>query len=620
MSILHITDLHIDDFEGSTEHLSKGSYQDFVDSLWTSMRNAGAVELRADAIVCSGDFVHKGRVEQFGAAGDVLRFIAESFSVDPSNVYCCVGNHDVPRNLEEAEKYAEARAEFRKFRTRFATLAVVDPQIEYHDNPGLGIRVISLDSTWGGKGKAPGTFSMAQIGKVSDLVRGAPPGPVLINTHYPVHLYDTLSSLDGEPQWAERHLCNDLEPLRRRLLTQKPPRDVMWCCGDVHKPRFAIQHAHYYVIGGRFGTPVRTADGPIPRDARLIRWAAKGGTPEVFQCTMRPEMWKQTAAVFDWQVVRQQWEVMSVMGVHPNGRAPADPPVSPAPLASPSTLPASATSTTSNAPAPPAVTPAAGSPVAPAPPGTASEKAERDLRAVRLQDIVPMEPLGQSDNLNPEEQVLQIIQAKNFQLGRFPLGDGWTALGRVRISPLMNDRETIQTAVTMMSHWLNRAVAGPFKFGMGEICLIGVDLWGAVLASQIGVRVGARSLGASLFGGSDEDAGDGFTETRAWACDVMKGMKAVVLVCDVVTTWRSLRRTYDAVVAAMKESGYTCPDKWWALSLICDVERSPIVDCGFLQQHATVCGSVRVPLMREEELPDKTVLPDFPVDSRSVFG
>src|SRR5262245_53292227 len=91
--LLHLTDWHIDDPGSIGEKLRKGFYRDYINSLYNEMKTQGKEKI--NLLICTGDFINKGKIENFDHVKEILDFIVSKFSLNPENVVISIGNHDM---------------------------------------------------------------------------------------------------------------------------------------------------------------------------------------------------------------------------------------------------------------------------------------------------------------------------------------------------------------------------------------------------------------------------------------------------------------------------------------------------------------------------------------------
>ena len=85
MNILHITDLHLDDFKGESEFLREGFYREYINRLFSSL-NQKTEHLAVDFLIVTGDFVNIGKTENFKDVEIVVDYISSKFSIDRNNI------------------------------------------------------------------------------------------------------------------------------------------------------------------------------------------------------------------------------------------------------------------------------------------------------------------------------------------------------------------------------------------------------------------------------------------------------------------------------------------------------------------------------------------------------
>ena len=207
-----------------------------------------------------------------------------------------------------------------------------------------------------------------------------------------------------------------------------------------------------------------------------------------------------------------------------------------------------------------------------------------------------------------QRRIMETVVSKRlYSLGRFETNSSEVSLAWVSIGPLLNTGGILPGALQGMSTWLKTKLNltdNPTVFT--HTVLIGMDCWGAVLASQLSILTGARNICVASRG-----SGLSYTKQEKVGPTVMRHVKKsrhVVLIHDVVGSGRSLQRIHEDIESKLSTADRKQID-WLALSLICDKERNRSEACGFLTAHGTVCGSLRMPSMDAKLLPDHRVCP-----------
>lgn len=154
MIIAQISDTHIAlDTPDSAQRL-----QDFE----AVIADINALDPAPDVIVHTGDVVHNGRVDEYGAAADILKRAG-------APVYLMVGNKDDRANLRAVFPDAEY-------------LDAASPFIDYavEDFP---LRLIMLDTLSPGHNR--GDFCAERIRRLSEMTDAEDSRPIVVFTHHP---------------------------------------------------------------------------------------------------------------------------------------------------------------------------------------------------------------------------------------------------------------------------------------------------------------------------------------------------------------------------------------------------------------------------------------------------
>lgn len=126
MNILHITDLHLDNFTGDVEFLRNGFYEEYIDRLFLSLEKGSYT---VDYLIITGDFVHVGKVENFKHIETIVNYILKKFSIDRNKVCLCIGNHDYKwKELTDGDIEHEKllKSPFNDLRNKYNTTFIED--------------------------------------------------------------------------------------------------------------------------------------------------------------------------------------------------------------------------------------------------------------------------------------------------------------------------------------------------------------------------------------------------------------------------------------------------------------------------------------------------------------
>src|SRR5262245_3566408 len=106
-SILHISDFHIHDPDGSEELLRADHYDEYLNDLVVAARKVHAAPI--NGLVVSGDFVNYGITGNFAHAERIIHFIAGELKIPNEAIVVCPGNHDVEKAKENDRTFEAAR-------------------------------------------------------------------------------------------------------------------------------------------------------------------------------------------------------------------------------------------------------------------------------------------------------------------------------------------------------------------------------------------------------------------------------------------------------------------------------------------------------------------------------
>jgi orotate phosphoribosyltransferase len=280
LKILHISDLHLNDITvKSDEHLGEGLYESYIDEMCKKVNEKYAL---ADAIIISGDFVDKGKIENYDHAAKIIQRIHTNINSNDSKVGICIGNHDIKCTIEEADGVkkitSEDRSAYFSFSKKYANCLgkVFSNERFTISKIGDDILFLSIDSTLKrGEKNIPGIIEEDEFNVIVLELKKAKTTDtqlLIISTHYPsVHFYD--SPFPTDQGWHEEHFWSTGEHLRNRINKEIKDINVLWLFGDTHQPAQMAMENNLYVMSGRFGTSVKAMPSTIiPRHAQIIHY------------------------------------------------------------------------------------------------------------------------------------------------------------------------------------------------------------------------------------------------------------------------------------------------------------------------------------------------------------
>lgn len=100
-NILHISDLHLEDFKPKDNDLIKSRFQEknFIDKFYSSIKKYCT---KIDYIIITGDSANTGTSKEYSIVRDFLDIMIQELGVEKGQVLICPGNHDI--NWKKSQK------------------------------------------------------------------------------------------------------------------------------------------------------------------------------------------------------------------------------------------------------------------------------------------------------------------------------------------------------------------------------------------------------------------------------------------------------------------------------------------------------------------------------------
>lgn len=543
-NIVHITDLHIENTsDGSGEFLRESFYEEYIRSFAKEVLKVAPV---VDALVITGDFVHRGDEKQFKHAGKVIDLLARELKITNRQIGVCIGNHDIKKELDDKGEFAAAR----KYYNDFAAPYTGDRADEFISDDRIvfkamseDILYVSLDATLNQKKGQPGKITNEEIDricrefeKLADC-RTCQYKVVLIGSHYPLAYMDCLEEID-ETGWYDKHFWKSGEQLRRRINKYIKHLKVVWLAGDIHNPSFMENENNLYVVSGRFGTASEIyekdsdekilvgAISYVNRQANLIQ-VGDDHQVEIYNVSQFQKSHRFNPHEIKW-------------------------------AASPITSPYSLLYQ----------------------PELISRQLDKTLcRAIIDRKLFDLEKI--------------VVDKSQKQVSW-----GWVAVDR-----LFSDMASLSMICTETVSWLTEK--DPALPESEDTIFIGLDFWGSIVVSNLSILTGVKNICIPSKGGLDvwttrellNGASEKFTK-------LLRGKKKLIMVADVVATGKTLTRFIDKLrPLCEKEVELSC------IALICDIHHEGRKELAIqLKFFGTCCQNFKLPVFPVSQMPDLEVL------------
>ena len=543
MKILHITDFHIDSPDSSNENLRKGFYNEFVDNLFTLINNKNLGKI--DVIVNTGDFVNVGKTENYAHAKDIMDYVLVKSNLTNEDVAVSVGNHDY--KLKEDGTRAEKLIPFNSFSSNFHAGVLIGEtdRCKLYEKPDQNVQILIIDNvTREDKVNEPCILETQEIDKIVRIVR------------------DNASK-------AKNLIVVSHYPMMIFPLSKYVSEEMNWTRDHIWTNGFNMQH-RLSSLRPNGETIFLCGDGHIPDAYRtgnktFVMTGLFGGdyTKKSVSGTNGIKSYhiQTQARIIDFGGGSQP--IVHTFNYKPLGFA-YDP----------------------NA-------------------GT-WEYESSFLREVVDKPKSQVEPSQSRTTVLTEPLQAEIInrikKEKLFKIGRFITSADHHSLAWISINRLFEEQQIIVNLIDKGIVWLDSIIKNKDRS-----VIIGVDFWGAMLATHFAVRLGQK---IECFSSKvlDNDSGKSPLDSLITNIAGIAELKDIVIVTDVVASGHSVLKLITEIEIGFTSLKGIPPDfNYHSISVISDSE---IVREEFdrkITSIKTACASLRMPIVRSEQLPNTDI-------------
>lgn len=522
MNILHITDLHLDNFLGNNEFLREGFYQEYIDRLFGSIETKN---LSIECLVVTGDFVNVGKVENFEHVETILNYIIKKFSIDKSKVCLSIGNHDYKwKELAEGDTNHEKalKGSFKEFRNKYNTSFIEDADNYFLIKLNNDTYFLSIDSTWNSKNGAPGFFDTSEedklMMKVKEVVHEN--DVLLIGCHFPIISFENNFLAGEEIDWHANHVWIAGNTLRDRIKKLKT-KCTIWFHGDVHASDQKIIDNEIFVLTSKFGS--KPDQSEQKRQAILI--SILDGHISKITCNYEFPTHKQNQRLGDWSCTDSN-ELRKVIPI------------------------------------------------------LKSKKKNEESFFAYNEEI--------------EKEILRLIEKRElYQFGRFNINNGYISLGWVDIIKLMNDKELLNRISDKSYELIKTKV----NVESERLLLLGIDIIGGILVSQLSVRFNAKNSIIPVRTKSDHYSVFEFSHSKAF--DNIINIESVVIFIDIISTGSTIKSIIDEIIS--KNASINIH----VISIISNDIKNRITSIPNTKSYSAFCANLKIPMIKNEDMPDE---------------
>lgn len=559
LRILHITDWHIDDPNAVVEKLRKGYYRDYINSLYNEMKTQGKEKI--DFLICSGDFINKGKTGNFVHVKLILDYIIKKFEIKSENVILTIGNHDMKvLNHKKGDRTA-----YDAFASSYgiSKKKISEKLFSITELPNQTY-ILELDSVYNEKTEINNDADNHNVIKPSKLDHETldnivtsveenviQPNLIIVVTHFPMSLNDRMKQIHEETGWVEKHLWKSGQDIIQRVITNKIDTNIICLYGDGHIDNYwPSSEKHIFFMTGMFGGNYvkRTyeKDGETlsfekTNDAKIIEFTTNNLSPNIFTFSYYPEGYTYSPQSGSWRMEVGKIVVEESTSI---------------------SYPALNTNT------------------------------EQDILEKKVELI----------SSQIQETILESIKTKKlYYFARTKTSDIESSLGWVPISTLFEDKELLSGAIEKINDWVNKNS----KLENCENCvLIGLGFWGGIFATQLNAR---RNNFCYLVSSKRIKQNHIYFESIDYIINQVESLdiKEIIILTDVISTGNSILELKQRLLEKLNLTNV----KFIAVSIISDKNQQRLQKIEEFHKIGSLCIDLPIPVIENDKLPDESIFP-----------
>ena len=562
-NILHITDWHINDPNSQNEKLRAQFFMDYINGLYNELESQKKNKI--DLIISSGDFIDKGKVDNFELVEKITNYIITKFSITKNQFITVIGNHDV--KILDHKKADQSN--YVKYANSFGPSGyLVDENLHKILKISDKVFCLKLDSIFNEQNEInndagkinivrPSNITGASIDKiVTDVEEVVPKDSLLIIvSHFPMIMNNRMEMLIEEDGWVEKHLWKSGRIIVKRIVSNRKKERILCLYGDGHVDNFwSFSDRHHFFMTGCFGGDYVNQTYTEPKtgkekafnklnDAKLIEYIDNNYTPQIFTLSYMPEGMVYNAQTGEWKTIISPYTIESLKEVDDVYK-------------------------------------------------------ESEILELASSQINNIELISESI----ESEIIEYVKLNNlYTFTRTATSNDESSLGWVSISSLFQNKKLFAASIDKINEWIQKNTDNT---GGEECILIGLGFWGAIFGSQINVRKNNLCTCIS----SKRIKG---TQAHFESIDFIisqlnqQVIKEIIIFTDVISTGTS--------ILALQEKLSTSLDvtkiKFYAICVIADKKQLPNKRISDFLKIGSLCTNIPIPVVSNENLPDEAIFP-----------
>ncbi|MCU1792483.1 metallophosphoesterase family protein [Pectobacterium polaris] len=547
MNILHITDFHIKEkqtSESSThiEGLRESYYEEYLDGF------ISLVSCNVDYIVVTGDLVDKCMHENYSHVSQILNHLASKLNVIKSNIYIANGNHDVPRGDGSLVYFNSFISEFDNDKN----LVISGDRFKIYKDNTINTGFLCLNSIGENyKDGTPSDLKPFEEDKIVDSIKSQGFDNLVVLSHHPALSYELQNEApfdESDPNWSQKHIWSSGGQLFRRLGSSiNVKNSVYWFAGDVHRPEYTVVDRHMHLIVGASCNEISNVPSNIPPTITIL------SIDEENNGTLKS--YNKHSVGHNNRGLNGEWEEKNKKPQYYGANLPKPDDV----------------------------------------------KTSIDSKKELEKNNSSIEKNHTLIDLNIEKKLHdKIIENRLYNFGLFNSRSDIASLGWISISNMLNDGGLYLKVITFLKNKIENIVSEANNIEKRDCILLGLDYWGAILASRLGAALNIRSCCVAT--DSEYREYDDREVMNDELSDIFKYKKMVFTVSDVISTGQTIYNISNSKL-------YNDNASWYNLCIIFDPvqSRGEHVFENFAHTYY-LCGTIKIPIVNKMFLPDDILL------------
>jgi hypoxanthine-guanine phosphoribosyltransferase len=417
----------------------------------------------------------------------------------------------------------------------------------------------------------PSELSVAKMDEIVNAIDDNVPSDYLLIMccHFPMMISTKSEMYTEQPGWIDKHLWKSGKAIAKRIIERRSKSKTHFLFGDGHLPDFwqespSIQFFMTGMFGGDFVHNTYIEHGETltfnkTNQARLFRFNTDHSVESITTYNYVPEGLRQDMQGSKWEAADSTNPPLRKSDINVPIEEPQVPAAQDEPLALETTISVELIS---------------------------SATVHIDIIASHVQT----------------EILTEIRNRHLYTIARTASSDNESSLGWLPINLLFQKTELLARCVDRGHDWLCSKTGDSVSYENSVI--IGIGFWGAIIGSQLSVRLGVRNycIASNLSGYKNSKY-----ESLDNLCIYLSGVetiKKIIVVTDVISTGNSICKIKKSI-----EEKCGAKEFWCAISVIADKRQERSANISEYNLLGSFCTELAIPIVKNEFLPDETIFP-----------